>query len=341
MLRLADPLDRLVIVRHEDELRLKVRRIGEGRLQVEGDDRTVPEGRARRTGPVLLQRIDRLAFIIAAEIRGRRQGQGHRSLVAVEGGRGVEEVEAAGGGVHDVMAVDVAQDAAAGGDILGIAAEDLNRLIQALAALQRLGDIGIARRRQFTGLPFARDIEGILVDPGSGLLAFRQDKAVLHKGPGGRIELADDRGVGAAVGQVDQAIGVVRRQAIAALEDPVLAFRLCQGIDVEDRLPDRLARAIAGPGGAAPHPLRMLCVLPEVVDHAVTGEGGQGDAVVVLQDFQRDRLVLGEARIAGQARQGLVVVRLDPGHGPLAGDVVEIGARIGRAGRCRIGIAVG
>ncbi len=340
VLGLADPLDRLVVVRHEDETGLQMRRIGQGGLQVEGDDRAVLEGLARRAGPVFLQRIDRLAFIIAGKIRGRRQGQGDRPLVGIEGGRGIEEVEAAGGRVHHICAVDIAQHAAPGRNVLWIAAEDLDGLIEDLAALQRLGDIGIAGRCQFAGLPFARHVKGILVDPGHGLLAFGQDEAAFHKGPRRHVEFADNRGVGAAVGQGDEAVGLVGRQAVAALEDPVLALGLRQRVDVEDRCPHRLAGAIAGPGGAAPHPLRMLGILPEIVDHAVAGEGRHGDAVVVLQDLQRGRLVLGKAGIGGQARQGLVVMRLDPIHGLVAIDLIEIGPRIGRAGGGGIGIAV-
>ena len=65
------------------------------------------------------------------------------------------------------------------------------------------------------------------------------------------VELAHDHRVLAALGQGDQAAGFVRRQAVRALPDPVLALGGGQGVDVEQRLPLRARRCDSSPASCA------------------------------------------------------------------------------------------
>ena len=105
-------------------------------------------------------------------------------------GLGVEEV---GGPVDQHQLVAVARRAARriDADVAGLAAEHLRRLIEGLAALQRLDHEGIAGRRQRAGAPVAREDQGVVVQPVGGLLAARQREAAGDEGLRRQVEFAD------------------------------------------------------------------------------------------------------------------------------------------------------
>src|SRR5512140_2893248 len=102
----------------------------------------------------------------------------------------MEEVEAAIRHVHYVLAVDVAQGIAPRTDIIAGAAEDLDSLIEPLAPLQALGDIGIAGLGHVARRPFAGDIDRVGITPGHALLAIRQLEAARDEALGGNVKLA-------------------------------------------------------------------------------------------------------------------------------------------------------
>ncbi|MNS88163.1 hypothetical protein D3C72_1221270 [compost metagenome] len=251
-----------------------------------------------------------------------------------------------------LVAEDHGRDAIAAVGLL--AAIDLGGVGQRVAALEGFDDEGIARLRHRAGTEVGGDQQGVAIQPGQAMLALGDDESALDEGLGGQVELAHDHGVLAAVRQVDQAAGLVRRQAVGALEHPVLALGLGQGVDVQQGLPLGLGGAIAGQGRAAPDPLRVGRVLPEVAK-ALAEEADAGDAVGGRQDgfgLLAEGFV---AAVAGQGRQGLVVRSGDEGAGlgpvhlfqrqmivggldPLGRQVArEVGRRRGRRGSGRVG----
>ncbi|MNE10008.1 hypothetical protein D3C80_1027030 [compost metagenome] len=220
---------------------------------------------------------------------------------------------------------------------------------QRVAARQGFDDEGIARLGHRAGTEVGGDQQGVAVQPGQAMLAFGDDEAALsgrHEGLGGQVELAHDHGVLAAVRQVDQAAGLVRRQAVGALEHPVLAFSFRQGVDVEQGLPLRLVAAIAVQGRAAPDALGIGRVLPEIAQ-AFVQEADAGNAVGGRQDglgLLAEGLV---ATVAGQGRQRLGVLGGDEGPGldpvhlfqrqMIVGGPDPLGRQVAREVRRRIG----
>lgn len=98
------------------------------------------------------------------------------------------------------------------------------------------------------------------------MLAGRFDREAVVDEPALRdVELADDDRVGAAVGQHDQRTIAVRLEDELIVEHPLHALRFTKRIEVDQRLPVRVAAAPARPSRAPPQALRMLFVLPDVV----------------------------------------------------------------------------
>ncbi len=183
-----------------------------------------------------------------------------------------------------------------------------------MAARQGFDDEGIARLRQAAWTEVGGDQQGVAVQPTDAVLALGDDEAAVHEPLGRQVELAHRHGVLAAVRQVDQAAGLVRRQAVGALEHPVLALGLGQGVDVQQRLPLGLGRAVRVQRRAAPDALRIGRVLPEI-PQAFAQEADAGDAVGGGQDglgLLTERLI---AAVAGQGRQGLFIRGGDEGAG--------------------------
>ena len=203
---------------------------------------------------------------------------------------------------------------------------------QGLAALELLDDEGVAALGQRSLAEVGRDQQGVAVEPVEAVLAFGEGEASGDELARPGVELADDHGVLAALGKADQAVALLGLKAAVALEHPIAALGLGQGVDVEDRLPARVRGAVAVQGGAAPQALGVGLVLPKVV-HAAGAERGAGDAVRRGQNGQR---LLAEARVAGvglEHRPGSGVLVADPGQGAGALNLLQPKERVGRLDR--------
>ncbi|MNS39454.1 hypothetical protein D3C72_717360 [compost metagenome] len=330
----ADAFDRLALARTDDQLRrgLGVRQPG---LKRPGDNVAGLEFLTRGRGPVLIRGHHHLAADQGVDIALERQGQLGRRAVGVQTpGFALIEVDPAVQQHRLHHAVGVAQGVARDRDISLLAGEDLDRLIDALAALHQAHGARIARVRQRALAEVARDQQGVLVDPAGAALGFRQVDAAFDKGFRHAVELADGHRILAAVRQGQQAVAFLGRQAGRALVDPVLALGRRQGVDVEDGLPGRGVGAIGVQRRAAPDAAHVLGVLPEVVDVAVVGEARRGDAVARLDQVQGLLMQGFITRIALQRAQRGRVVGLDPVHGALALDLFQPDIGVGRlAGR--------
>uniref|UniRef100_A0A0N4ZZR6 PE-PGRS family protein n=1 Tax=Parastrongyloides trichosuri TaxID=131310 RepID=A0A0N4ZZR6_PARTI len=330
----VDPLDRLALARADDQTGGRLR-IGQPRLQVPGDDVAGLELLARRRGPVLIRRHHQLAGDQGVDVGLERQLQLGRRAVGVQApGLALIEVDPPVQQHRLNHAVRVAQGVAGHRDVGLLAGEDLDRLIDRLAALQQPHGARIARVRQRALAEVARDQQGVLVDPAGAALGFGQAEAAplawSDEGAGHAVELAQGHRILAAVGQGYQAVAFLGGQAGRALIDPVGALGRRQGVEVQDRLPLRRVRAIAVQRRAAPDPAHVLGVLPEVVDMAVVCEAGRGDAVARLHQVQRLLVQALIARVALQHAQRGLVVRLDPLHGPVALDLFQPHIGVGR-----------
>ncbi|MNX94957.1 hypothetical protein D3C86_1272070 [compost metagenome] len=312
--------------------------IGQPGLQVPCDDVAGLEFLPRRRGPVLIRRHHQLAGHQGVDVGLERQLQPGRRAVGVQQPvLALIEVNPAvqQHGLHH--AVSVAQDGTGDADISLLAGEDLDRLIDALAALHQAHGARIARVRQRALAEVARDQQSVLVDPVHAALGFRQIEAAVHKGFRHAVELADRHRVLAAVRQGQQAIALFGRQAGRALVDPVCAFGGRQSVDVEDGLPLRSIGAIGVQRRATPDAAHVPGVLPEVVDVAVVGEARRGDAVARLDDVQRLLMQGLIARVALQHAQRGRVVGLDPVRSPSTVDFLKpqigVGGVAGREAR--------
>ncbi len=130
VLRLADAFDRLMGVGLEEQGRLKLCRIGQRLRQIEHQHGASLEDGAFGRGPVFLEAVDRLPIHIAIEVRRLRQRQFDGSVTDIEQLLAMEEVDAAIGVVHHVLAADIAQDGAAGADIGLGTAIDFDGLVE-------------------------------------------------------------------------------------------------------------------------------------------------------------------------------------------------------------------
>ena len=237
---------------------------------------------------------------------------------------GPEGVERAGNdrGLRRTRAVAVDDRADAIAPVADVAAIDLGRLGQGLAAPQGFDDEGVAALGQGIGAEVGGDQQGVSVQPFEAMLALGQDEAVLDPQARAGVELAHHHRILAAVRERDQAAGLVGRQAVGTLPHPVPALRAGQGIDVEQGFPLGVRRPVGGQSRAAPDALGIARVLPEIAD-AVAQEAGARDAVGGGQD----RLGLGAqglvTGIAGQGGQRLAVLLGHEGHGLCAVDLFQ------------------
>ena len=160
------------------------------------------------------------------------------------------------------------------------------------------------------------------------MLAFRQPEAALDELACLRIEFPDLDGVLAAIRELDQTIAVIRCQTACAGKHPVGTLGLGQGVDVEDRLPIRIAGPVALHRCGAPDAANVVGVLPETPERSVASETHRGDPVLRRGDLQRVGIEPSVARIVLQLRQRSVVLGLGPIKGASALDLLHPGVGI-------------
>ena len=215
-------------------------------------------------------------------------------------------------GLHDVVVV--AHEVCPGGDVARLAAKDFGGVGDIGAALpdaraQRIFAFG---KRSFAEI--AADEQRVFIHPARAALAlFRQGEPAVDEAAGRIIELAQDGGVLASVGQRDHALVHCRGQAGHTLEHPFLALGRCERVDVEDRLPFGIGGTIGFERRGAQDALGVVLVLPEV-RQAIGAEADVGNAALVVEDRQRIGLELGKARIGFERGEGALVLRFDPGE---------------------------
>ena len=169
-----------------------------------------------------------------------------------------------------------------------------------------------------------------MVDPINVLLTRGKMESSGDEGLGRGVELANVHGVPAAVGQMHQTEGFRRRQALRALPDPVLAFGLGQGVQIQQGLPRRLGIAIGGEARMAPYAVHMGGILPDIVD-AAGAKYRPSDPILGGEDRPGLGVEGGVARVCLQPLGGLGVLALHPGH--RAGGVDRLQPLIGIGGR--------
>lgn len=171
-----------------------------------------------------------------------------------------------------------------------------------------------------------RDQQTILVEPRGALLGLRQSESPFDECFGRRIELPDDAGIRATARRADQdtrrGSGSGRRRP----PDPVLAFGLGQGIEVEQDLPVGLRQAIRCQRRAPPDPARMVPVLLDVVEEPAAPVG-ERQAVVAVEDGD-DRIPIPLERSIGEIRQRSPGFPIDPGCRAGIVDALKPQARI-------------
>src|SRR5215469_3738795 len=97
----------------------------------------------------------------------------------------------------------------------------------------------------------------------------------------------------------------------ASAEDPVLALRLRQRVEVEQDFPVGRGAAIALQRGAAPEAAWMLCILPEIVDQA--SEAADERQLVRPIERRLHRIAVGLIPRIGQADEGRRILCRYPG----------------------------
>ena len=298
-----------------------------------GRQRAGPEGRMRRgRSPGFVDGDDHPAGHIAAQFRMFRQVQQAQGPVRLhQAPFALEE----GGAALDQhlrhLTLGRPQHPGAGPHVGGRAAIDLHGLGLGLPPPQALDHEGVAGLGQGPRSPVPGDQHRVGVQPLHILLAAGEAEAAGDEAAAGNVELADLRCVAAPVGQAHEAAGLGGRQAVRALEDPVPALGLRQGVEIQQGLPDRGRRGVAGRGRDAPDALHMGVVLPEIGD-PVAQEAGGGDAVPGGEQGQRlppEGLVAG---IGLQPAGGARVLGRDPGQGPGAVHLLQPAIGIRRAG---------
>ena len=186
----------------------------------------------------------------------------------------------------------------------------------------------VSRRRHRARAEIPRNCERIAIDPRNALLRFRQPKTIRYELLRAHVELADLDGIRTTARETDQADIVIRRQTRRAAECPrhILALREC--IDVQHRLPRRLAAAqIRLPRRAPPDAAWLRRVLPEVVQ-LIAEDARECDAIVRIEDLHgaaEDRIVHGAA---AQLRDRRRVLRLHPLQRPFAFDLFQPDERV-------------
>ncbi len=336
-LRAGHRLDGLARGGREEDGGLQRVGLRDGLRQVDGHEHALLELRAGG-GPVFLDLDDQLAVeqLLDAGLLGQAQraDAGGRQQVRL----GFEERDAALDD-HRLVALRVGERADLRRHVGLLAAEDLHRRREGLAALQALDDEGVAGLGQFSRRPFAGHDERVDAVPGRALLALGQLEAAFDEGALAQVELAHGDRVLAAVGQREQAAVLVRRLALGAFPDPVAMLGLGHLVEIQHGLPRRgAARVVVLGRRHAPDAAHVLGVLPEVPQAAVDLVR-ERDAILRLGQGQRLRVVAREARIGLQRRQRLLVLGTHPGHRLGAVDLLQPDVRIvgGGGGRSRHG----
>ena len=298
-------------------------------------DRQQRTGRVRGSGDFPgLAKFDREPFAEHALLRPIGQvelgqfavGFAQVKLVRVEGQAAIDEVALPAGGVV-VEGAD--------GDVGLLAFVHDLRLGHRRAALPFLHHARVAGVGHRAVAEVGADVNGVDVDPADVALGLGPAEAAFDEGLFGDVEFTGDGGVGAAAREIDQAAVVVGAQAVGAAPDPVHAFGLAQGVDVEQDFPRRVFLAVFGQRGAAPDALRVLLVAPEVVV-VLAALGHVGNAGVGIEDVQQVLAHLFEAGISGQLLFGNGVSGADPVQGLFAFDVLKpqvgVVVHVGRLG---------
>ena len=152
------------------------------------------------------------------------------------------------------------------------------------AALPLLDDARVARLGQRARPEVGADEEGVAVAPGDVALRLGQREAVLDELLGLQVELADDRGIGAAARERRSGSGRSSgSQKVAPCQTQFSFSARAQRIQVEHDLPVRLGLAVLVERRAPPQAALVLRVAPEVVVE-FAGLLTEGDPLVRIQD---------------------------------------------------------
>ena len=169
----------------------------------------------------------------------------------------------------------------------------------------------IAGGRLLARVEGARQKHGIAIDPVDRLLGSGNRKSTRNESTCLDVEFADLDGIAPAIRKVHQAARIVRRQALDPLQEPLAPLLLRQRIEVQQRGPGRLARAIGHQRRMPPDTLGVACILPEIID-ATGPEGRHRDPVLRREDGQRFLLVGIIPRITGQPLERTRILPLNP-----------------------------
>ena len=214
--------------------------------------------------------------------------------------------------------------------------EEHLRLCRVAAAVPQPHRPRVARRRRVAA-PGAVEQQRVGIEPAHPTLGLRQDKAVLHEGPGQQIEFAQHHGVAAAARQSHDRSVMRARPRQRATPDPVLALRRREGIDVEQDLPRGLVEAKAVQCGAPPQTAWIPGVEPEIVEPRSAARD-EGELVGPVKDRRQSVAVGGEPCVA-EVLQRAFGLGLDPGKRapPLDFFEPQVGIVVGLSD-CRPGI---
>ena len=271
-LRRGRGLDRLPARRRED--RLEVAAPGEKVVVVDGEERA---GRVRPPARLPVgPEVDRQVLADEAGVGVEREVEAHE-LAAVEDVVGRLEKGRPVDDDGDGRAAP-AERGRPRADVRGLALKDRLGLFEGRLARPPLDEAGVARGRHRGRAKVRRHEERVPVDPGRRALGLRQEKAALDERLRLDVELAGLRGVGPAAREADEAPRVVGREARRAGERPAHALGLRQPVDVEERLPVRLAREVGVPRRPAPQAARVLRVRPRSCRATRRGSRGRRSA---------------------------------------------------------------
>ena len=310
--------------RHKHHRRLQMHGVRHRRIQADGNHRALGKRfclALRR--PVLVQRDDQLPIHQPAQIHLQRQSQ----LLQAAGQQQVDlGLKKAVVQLHNLraMALGICQHMGKNTDVFRFTVKDLVRARERLAALPLPHRDGVAGLAHGARAPVARHQQRVLVDPGDVLLAGRQLKTAGDKGARLQVELAHGDRVFASGRQLHHAQLLRRLQASQLVRHPALLVLFGQRIVVEDRLPPGLRGQVARQRGAAQNAALVIGVPPGVVHQAVA-KLRRRQSFRRIENFERVRRIRGKVAVVlehgGRAR----ILRRNPGHRPLAVNVLQPG----------------